>query len=80
MLERAYIGSGGTGRNTTVLRANYKTPETIRFYKQSFELYGNLSQALNNMLRSERGLLWLAHSEAQLRTSASAPCRISISA
>ena len=26
VLERSYIGSGGTGRNTTVLRANYKTP------------------------------------------------------
>jgi len=68
VLERAYIGSGGTGRNTTVLRANYKTPETIRFYKRSFELYATLAQDLNyNMLRSERGLLWLAHSEAQLR-------------
>ena len=69
VLERAYIGSGGTGRNTTVLRANYKTPETIKFYKRSFELYGDLSHALDfNMLRSERGLLWLAHSEAQLRS------------
>src|SRR5262247_747797 len=69
VLERAYVGSGGTGRNTTVLRANYKTPETIGFYKKSFELYADLSHALNyNMLRSERGLLWLAHSEAQLRS------------
>ena len=34
-----YIGSGGTGRNTTVLRANYKTPETIPFFKASFDLY-----------------------------------------
>jgi sarcosine oxidase, subunit beta len=68
VLERGYIGSGGTGRNTTVLRANYKTPDTIRFYKRSFELYSTLAQDLDyNMLRSERGLLWLAHSEAQLR-------------
>src|SRR5512132_3235297 len=68
VLERSYIGSGGTGRNTTVLRANYKTPETIRFYKRSFELYSTLAQDLDyNMLRSERGLLWLAHSEPQLR-------------
>ena len=35
VLERSYIGSGGTGRNTTVLRANYKTPETIRFYEMA---------------------------------------------
>jgi sarcosine oxidase, subunit beta len=68
VLERSYIGSGGTGRNTTVLRANYKTPETIRFFKASFDLYANLSEELDfHLLRSERGLLWLAHSEAQLR-------------
>jgi sarcosine oxidase subunit beta len=68
VLERAYIGSGGTGRNTTVLRANYKTPDTIRFYRLSFEMYGRLAQELGyNLLRSERGLLWLAHSEAQVR-------------
>ncbi|MFN0180736.1 MAG: FAD-dependent oxidoreductase [Gemmatimonadales bacterium] len=68
VLERAYIGSGGTGRNTTVLRANYKTPETIRFYQKSYQLYATLGQDLDyNMLRSKRGLLWLAHSEPQIR-------------
>lgn len=67
VLERNYIGSGGTGRNTTVLRANYKTPETIKFFKASFDLYATLSEALDfHMLRSERGLLWLAHSPNQL--------------
>ncbi len=68
ILERSYIGSGGTGRNTTVLRANYKTPDTIRFYRKSFEMYSTLAQDLDyNMLRSERGLLWLAHSDPQIR-------------
>ena len=68
ILERSYIGSGGTGRNTTVLRANYKTPDTIRFYQKSFEMYSTLAQDLDyNMLRSERGLLWLAHSDPQIR-------------
>jgi len=43
VFERAYIGAGGSGRNTTVLRANYKTPETIPFYKASFDLYRTLS-------------------------------------
>lgn len=66
VLERSYIGSGGTGRNTTVLRANYKTPETIKFFKASFDLYRTLSDELDyHTLRSERGLLWMAHSEAQ---------------
>jgi sarcosine oxidase subunit beta len=67
VLERNYIGSGGTGRNTTILRANYKTPETIRFFKASFDLYRTLSAELDfNLLRSERGVLWLAHSPGQL--------------
>lgn len=67
VLERSYIGSGGSGRNTTVLRANYKTPQTIAFYRASFELYRTLSQDLDfNMLFSPRGLLWLAHAEASL--------------
>jgi sarcosine oxidase subunit beta len=68
VLERAYIGAGGSGRNTTVLRANYKTPEAIRFYKASFDLYRQLAQELEyNLLYSPRGLLWLAHSEPSLR-------------
>jgi sarcosine oxidase subunit beta len=68
VLERDYIGAGGSGRNTTVLRANYKTPETIPFFKASYELYRTLSQELDfNLLFSRRGLLWLAHSEASLR-------------
>jgi sarcosine oxidase subunit beta len=68
VLESSYIGSGGTGRNTTVLRANYKTPETIRFFKTSLELYRTLSRELDyNLLFSPRGLLWLAHSDTTLR-------------
>jgi sarcosine oxidase, subunit beta len=68
VLERSYIGSGGSGRNTTVLRANYKTPETIPFFQASLDLYRTLSQELDfNLLFSPRGLLWLAHSENALR-------------
>jgi sarcosine oxidase subunit beta len=68
VLERAYIGSGGTGRNTTVLRANYKMPESVAFFRESFELYRNLSQELDyNLLFSTRGVFWLAHSDATLR-------------
>ena len=32
ILEKSYIGSGAAGRNTTILRSNYKTPEGARFY------------------------------------------------
>jgi sarcosine oxidase subunit beta len=68
VFERSYIGSGGTGRNTTVLRANYKAPETVPFFKASLELYNRLGAELDfNLLLSPRGLLWLAHSEPSLR-------------
>jgi sarcosine oxidase subunit beta len=68
VFERSYIGSGASGRNTTVLRANYKMPESVAFYKQSYELYRNLSLELDyNILMSRRGLFWLAHSENSLR-------------
>jgi sarcosine oxidase subunit beta len=68
VIERSYIGAGGSGRNTTVLRANYKTPEAIQFYKASLELYRSLAQELDyNLLFSPRGLLWLAHSEPSAR-------------
>jgi sarcosine oxidase subunit beta len=68
VFERSYIGAGASGRNTTVLRANYKMPESVAFYKQSYELYRSLSQELDyNLLMSRRGLFWLAHSESSLR-------------
>ena len=34
VLEKNYIGSGGTGRNTAIVRANYLTPEGVRFYDE----------------------------------------------
>ena len=35
VLEKSYIGSGAAGRNTTIIRSNYRTPEGARFYKES---------------------------------------------
>src|SRR5215207_3426557 len=42
VLEADYIASGNTGRNTTIIRANYAIPEAIRFYARSLELYEGL--------------------------------------
>ena len=42
VLERGYIGAGNSGRNTTVIRANYGVPATVRFYQHSLELYQRL--------------------------------------
>jgi sarcosine oxidase subunit beta len=64
VLERSYIGSGAAGRNTTILRSNYKTPDGARFYDASVKLYEGLSAELNfNLLFSQRGHLTLAHSD-----------------
>src|ERR1700744_478692 len=64
ILEKRYIGSGAAGRNTTILRSNYKTPEGARFYDASVKLYENLSQDLNfNLLFTQCGHLTLAHSD-----------------
>jgi sarcosine oxidase subunit beta len=64
VLEQSYIGAGGSGRNTTILRANYRTPEGIAFYSASLAIYDQLSQELDfNLLISKHGHLTLAHSE-----------------
>src|SRR6201995_3029644 len=64
ILEKRYIGSGAAGRNTTILRSNYKTPEGAKFYDASVKLYENLSQDLNfNLLFYQCGHLTLAHAD-----------------
>jgi sarcosine oxidase, subunit beta len=69
VLERGYIGSGNTGRNTTVIRANYGIPEAIRFYQRSLELYQRLEEETDRwIMHAEKGLLWMIHSEAGIRS------------
>lgn len=69
VLDKAYLGSGGSGRNTAIVRSNYLTPEGVAFYDRSLELYNNMSVDLNmNVMFSERGHLTLAHNDAALRT------------
>src|SRR3954454_2120425 len=63
VLDKSYIGSGAAGRNTTILRSNYKTPEGAKFYDASVKLYEGLGEDLNfNLLFSQCGHLTLAHS------------------
>ena len=64
VLEQNYIGSGAAGRNTTILRSNYKTPEGARFYDASVKIYEQLGAELDfNLLFSQCGHLTLAHSD-----------------
>ncbi len=69
VLERGYLGGGNTGRNTTIVRSNYLTPEGVKFYQRSVELFETLGEELDlNLFYSTRGHYTLAHSEATLRT------------
>jgi sarcosine oxidase subunit beta len=69
VLDKGYIGGGGSGRNTAILRSNYLTPEGVRFYERSMELYRGLAADLNfNVMFARRGHLTLAHNDGSLRT------------
>jgi len=69
VLEKGYLGGGGTGRNTPIIRSNYLTPEGVRFYQSSVELFQDLSRELDfNLFYSQRGHFTLAHSRASLNT------------
>lgn len=70
VLDKGYLAGGNTARNTAIIRSNYLTPEGVRFYEESLQLYRDLSQELDyNILYSERGHFTLAHTDAALRTS-----------
>ncbi|HSJ44505.1 MAG TPA: FAD-dependent oxidoreductase [Euzebyales bacterium] len=69
VLDKGYIGGGGSGRNTAIIRSNYLTPEGVRFYDRSVQLYERLATELNfNVMFSQRGHMTLAHSDSSLRT------------
>ena len=56
VLERSYIGAGNSGRNTTVIRANYGIPEAVAFYQRSLELYEGLEAELDRaVMHSHEG-------------------------
>jgi heterotetrameric sarcosine oxidase beta subunit len=67
VLEKGWLGGGNTGRNTTIVRSNYMLPANAHFYEHSLKLWEGLSEELNyNVMFSQRGVLNLAHSDAQL--------------
>jgi sarcosine oxidase subunit beta len=70
VLEQRYIGSGGSGRNTAIVRSNYRTPEGARFYQASLDLFDGLSAELGfNIMLTKRGVMTLAHTERGLATA-----------
>ncbi|MSQ58332.1 MAG: FAD-dependent oxidoreductase [Betaproteobacteria bacterium] len=70
VLEKGYLGGGNTGRNTTIIRSNYLTPEGVAFYDESVRLYQDLAQDFDlNLFYSTRGHFTLAHTDSAMRTA-----------
>ncbi|WP_170432410.1 FAD-dependent oxidoreductase [Ruegeria arenilitoris] len=68
ILEKGYLGGGNTARNTTVIRSNYITSQSIKFYAASMRLYESLANELDyNLMYSRRGQLTLSHSDGVSR-------------
>src|SRR3979409_1965282 len=56
VLEKGYLGGGNTGRNTTIVRSNYLTPEGVAFYDESVKLWRDLAHDFDlNLFYSTRG-------------------------
>ncbi|MFQ5998510.1 MAG: FAD-dependent oxidoreductase [Candidatus Bathyarchaeia archaeon] len=67
VLEKGYLGCGNSGRNTAIIRANYRTLEGVPFYNESVRLYEQLSEELDfNLLFSQHGHLTLAHTDSSV--------------
>ncbi|HEY2661656.1 MAG TPA: sarcosine oxidase subunit beta family protein [Caulobacteraceae bacterium] len=67
VLERGWIGGGNTGRNTTIVRSNYRLPQMQDLLEFSLKLWEGLSQELNyNLMFSQRGALFLGHSDSDM--------------
>jgi sarcosine oxidase, subunit beta len=67
VLERGYLGIGNSGRNTAILRSNYRTAEAIPFYNESIKRWEGLSTELEfNLLFSQQGHITVAHTDTAL--------------
>jgi sarcosine oxidase subunit beta len=68
VVDKGPVGLGNTGRNTTIIRSNYLWDESARLYEHSLKLWEGLAAELNfNLMLSQRGVLNLAHNEADIR-------------
>jgi sarcosine oxidase subunit beta len=69
VLDKGYLGGGASGRNTAIIRSNYRTPEGVAFYDESVKLYERLALELDyNVMFSQQGHLTLAHTDRGVTT------------
>ena len=68
VLEKGWLGGGNTGRNTTIVRANYLQDESTGIYAHALKLWPGLSKELNyNVMFSPRGVMHMANTEGDLK-------------
>jgi sarcosine oxidase subunit beta len=71
VIEKGWIGSGNTGRNTMTVRSNYLIDDNARFYEFSLRLWEGLARDLNfNIMFGQRGVLNLCHNDHQMDAAA----------
>jgi methylglutamate dehydrogenase subunit A len=71
VLEKGYLGGGNTGRNTTIVRSNYRQKPLHDLFEFGLKMWEHLSDELNyNVMFSPRGSLTLGHSDADMTTLA----------
>src|SRR6476469_7866750 len=69
VLDRGYLGGGASGRNTAIIRSNYRTPQGVAFYDESVKLYERLALELDyNVMFSQHGHLTVAHTDRGVTT------------
>ncbi|MEI9984805.1 MAG: sarcosine oxidase subunit beta family protein [Aliidongia sp.] len=69
VLERAWIGGGNSGRNTSIIRSNYYYPQSIDLYELALKSYETLALELNyNIMFGRRGIIFTGHSRHYVET------------
>jgi sarcosine oxidase subunit beta len=69
VLDKGYLGGGASGRNTAIIRSNYRTPQGVAFYDESVRLYEQLALELDwNVMFSQQGHLTVAHTDRGITT------------
>jgi heterotetrameric sarcosine oxidase beta subunit len=67
VLEKGWIGGGNTGRNTTIVRSNYRQKPLHDLFDFALNLWDGMSDELNyNVMFSPRGALFLGHSDSDM--------------
>ncbi|MEN8780808.1 MAG: FAD-dependent oxidoreductase [Desulfobacterales bacterium] len=70
IIEKRFIGFGGAGRNTAIVRANQRTQYNVPLYKEALDLWPVLTKELDfNLMFNNCGNLNLMHSEAAMKAA-----------